>query len=87
MKMMHEHIDFPGLSAIKAKKREEPGFSYPWHFHSEFELLFVEEGTGISFVADSIQRFKSGDLVLMGSNLPHFWKNDEFSDEDSRFAQ
>ncbi|MCG6189052.1 AraC family transcriptional regulator [Maribellus maritimus] len=74
---MHEHIDFPGRSAIKVKKREEPGFTYPWHFHSEYELLYVIDGTGTSYVADSIQPFNSGDLVLLGSNLPHFWKNDE----------
>ncbi len=85
MKMMHEYIDFPGRLAIKVKKREEPGFTYPWHFHSEFELLYVIEGTGTSFVADSIQRFESGDLVLLGSNLPHFWKNDEsYEEEGSR---
>jgi AraC-like DNA-binding protein/mannose-6-phosphate isomerase-like protein (cupin superfamily) len=82
---MHEHINFPGLSAVKVKRKEEPGFTYPWHFHSEYELLYVLEGTGTSFVADSIQRFSSGDLVLMGSNLPHFWKNDElFEDESNR---
>lgn len=75
--MMHEHIDFPGRSAIKVKRREETAFTYPWHFHNEYELLYVIEGTGTSFVADSIQQFESGDLVLMGSNLPHFWKNDE----------
>ncbi len=77
MRMMHEHIDFPGRSAIKVKRREEPGFTYPWHFHSEYELLYVIEGTGKSFVADSIRQFGSGDLVLLGSNLPHFWKHDE----------
>ncbi|MBN1985722.1 MAG: AraC family transcriptional regulator [Prolixibacteraceae bacterium] len=75
--MMHEYIDFPGLSAIKVKRREEPAFTYPWHFHTEYELLYVMEGTGTSFVADSIQPFESGDLVLLGSNLPHFWKNDQ----------
>ncbi len=76
MKMMHEQIDFPGRSAIKVKKREETGFTYPWHFHNECELLYVIEGNGTSYVADSIQPFESGDLVLLGSNLPHFWKNE-----------
>jgi hypothetical protein len=74
---MHEQVDFPGRSAIKIKLREMPRFTYPWHFHSEFELLYVIEGTGTSFVADSIEKFEAGDLVLMGSNLPHFWRSDE----------
>lgn len=77
MKIMHEHIDFPGRSAVKVKLQEKPHFTYPWHFHSEYELLYVLEGFGNSFVADNIEAFQSGDLVLMGSNLPHFWKSDE----------
>lgn len=77
MKIMHEHIDFPGLSPVKVKLREMPHFTYPWHFHPEFEILYVMEGTGTSFVADSIEAFESGDLALIGSNLPHFWRSDE----------
>lgn len=75
--MMHEQVDFPGCSAIKVKWREMPHFTYPWHFHSEYELLYVLEGHGTSFVADNIEQFQAGDLVLMGSNLPHFWRSDE----------
>ncbi len=74
---MHEHIDFPGRSAVKVKLREMPHFTFPWHFHPEFELLYVIDGSGTSFVADSIQEFQSGDLALIGSNLPHFWRSDE----------
>lgn len=74
---MHESIDFPGRLAIKVKWREMPHFTYPWHFHNEYELLYVIDGFGTSYVADSIEPFQSGDLALMGSNLPHFWKSDE----------
>lgn len=77
MKIMHEHVDFPGRSTIKIKWREMPHFTYPWHFHSEFELLYVLEGFGTSFVADSIEKFQAGDMVLLGTNLPHFWHSDE----------
>lgn len=74
---MHEQVDFPGRSAIKVKWREMPHFTYPWHFHSEYELLYVLDGFGTSFVADNIEQFQSGDLAFMGSNLPHFWRSDE----------
>ena len=77
MKIMHEQIDFPGRSAVKVKLREMPHFTYPWHFHAEYELLYVIRGSGTSFVANSIEEFNSGDLALIGSNLPHFWRSDE----------
>jgi AraC-like DNA-binding protein len=77
MKIMHEQINFPGRSIVKVKLREMPHFTYPWHFHSEYEILYVIDGFGRSFVADNIEEFQSGDLVLLGSNLPHFWRSDE----------
>ncbi|MDX1283746.1 MAG: AraC family ligand binding domain-containing protein, partial [Draconibacterium sp.] len=76
-KIMHEQIDFPGRSSVKVKFREMPHFTYPWHFHPEYEILYVIDGFGTSFVADNIEDFTSNDLVILGSNLPHFWKSDE----------
>ncbi|MFW6290396.1 MAG: AraC family transcriptional regulator [Mariniphaga sp.] len=77
MKAMQEHIDFPLRSAVKVKWQRKPRFTYPWHFHSEIEILYVIDGTGTSYVADNIESFESGDLALLGSNLPHFWRSDE----------
>ena len=77
MKLMHEKIDFPGLSPVKVKVREMPYFTYPWHFHDEYEILYVVDGFGTRFIADNIEQFHSGDLVLIGSNVPHFWRSDD----------
>lgn len=74
---MQEHIDFPLRTAVKVKWRKMPHFTYPWHFHNEYEILYVIEGTGTSFVADNVEQFESGDLAMLGSNLPHFWRSDE----------
>ncbi len=89
MKLMHEQIDFPGRSTVKVKWQEKPHFTYPWHFHSEYEILYVIEGHGTSFVADNIEEFTGGDLVLVGSNLPHFWKSDEsyFEEKNTKTAR
>jgi len=44
-----------------------------WHYHNNYEISFITEGTGKRIVADSIEEFQPGDLVFIGSNLPHVW--------------
>ncbi len=87
MKIMHEQLSFNNSSSFKIKWDDFPHFTFPWHFHSEFEIVYVIESFGKRFIADHIGQFKAGDLVLLGSNLPHFWKNDElFYKNDPRYG-
>lgn len=58
------------------KVLEDPYFDPNWHFHPEYQLFIVLEGTGTRFVGDNIERFKPGDLVFTGPNLPHLWRSD-----------
>ena len=44
-----------------------------WHYHRAMELTFIEHGAGTRFVADRVEMFHAGDLVLIGSNVPHYW--------------
>jgi len=48
-----------------------------WHYHDNFEISFITEGSGKRIVADSIEEFQPGDLVFMGRNLPHVWIADK----------
>lgn len=71
------------------KVSKEPGHSFSvrrdlvpyinnkWHFHSEVELIHFKQGSGTQFVGDNMKRFKSGDVVLVGANLPHYWRFDD----------
>jgi AraC-like DNA-binding protein len=54
-----------------------PYFYNHWHYHPELELIHILKGSGTQFLGDSIRRFKPGDMILVGSNLPHMWRNDE----------
>ena len=51
-------------------------FPCPWHYHPEFELVLVNKSTGRRMVGDHIGYFGEGDLVFMGSRLPHVWVNE-----------
>ena len=42
-----------------------------WHYHPEYELVFVEAFTGIRHVGQHISTFMESDLVLIGPNVPH----------------
>ena len=42
-----------------------------WHFHPEYELVYIGGCDGHRRVGNHISRFVGGDLVLIGSNIPH----------------
>ena len=48
-----------------------------WHYHNNFEISFITEGSGKRIVADSIEEFQPGDLAFIGPNLPHVWIADK----------
>ncbi|WP_420401218.1 AraC family transcriptional regulator [Flagellimonas sp.] len=42
-----------------------------WHFHPEYELVYIEGASATRHVGDSISNFEESDLVFIGSNIPH----------------
>jgi AraC-like DNA-binding protein len=54
-----------------------PHVNNRWHYHKEVELIHFKRGEGTQFIGDNIKRFKAGDVVLVGSNLPHYWRFDD----------
>jgi len=77
------------LQSFVSHHAQVPHLYSQWHYHKEIELLYVIRSTGTRFVGDSIQPFFDGDMVLVGSNVPHFWQNDEefFQGKSDLFAE
>ena len=46
------------------------------HQHEEIQLCAIIQGEGSLVVGDSINEYKSGDILIIGSNLPHVFKSD-----------
>lgn len=42
-----------------------------WHFHPEYELVYIEGANATRHVGNHISSFAESDLVLIGSNIPH----------------
>jgi AraC-like DNA-binding protein len=47
-----------------------------WHFHPELQLCHVSSGEGQRLIGDQLCPIETGEVVLLGSNLPHVWKYD-----------
>lgn len=71
-----EKIPFQTMSSIAVKKEVTPYMDYPWHYHPEFEIIYVERSYGIRLMGSHIGNFRDGDLMFISPNLPHVWRND-----------
>lgn len=74
---MNERLPISESLPLRARFYDYPCFTYPWHFHSEYEIIYIKESTGTRFVGSNNGKYASGDVMLIGSNLPHYMKSDE----------
>ncbi|MEN0006220.1 MAG: AraC family transcriptional regulator [Bacteroidota bacterium] len=52
-----------------------------WHFHPEYEIVFISNGRGKRHIGDHISYFDDGDLIFLGPDLPHFGFTQELFEE------
>ena len=64
-----------GSASLLAFERVDMEFPFYWHYHPEFELTLIVDSQGQRLVGDGIGDYGPGDLVLLGSNLPHSWRS------------
>lgn len=75
MRAVFEKIESDTESSFAVLEIDQESFDAPWHFHPECELTFIQQGAGDRFVGDSMEPFGNGDLVLLGADLPHYWRS------------
>ncbi|MHA4806897.1 AraC family transcriptional regulator [Flavitalea flava] len=76
MKPILEHLPKADDESFVVRDFTYNYYPTPWHFHPEYEIVLVTESTGRRFIGDNISSFRAGNLALIGSNLPHLYRND-----------
>ena len=68
-------IDSISSGIFQVNKVDERNFYPLWHFHPQCEIMIIEEGAGTLYFGDGIDHFKSGDVFILGSSIPHLLRN------------
>jgi len=71
MKTELEHITPPQGSSISLMINPDLSDFFFWHFHPEYELVFIQGANGNRHVGNHISKFEGSDLVFIGSYIPH----------------
>ncbi len=71
MKIQLEQIGIDKSNSFRLMHDPKLNDLFYWHFHPEYELVYIEGSEGTRHVGDHISTFYHSDLVLIGSNIPH----------------
>lgn len=87
--MKPQLLKVPSVPAYSFSVRQDlvPNLNNRWHYHPEIELIHFHRGAGTQFVGDSIKRFAADDIVLVGANVPHYWRDDDEDIHNSKIQQ
>ncbi len=61
------------------RRDKKPTF---WHYHPEIELVYVNGGCGKRQIGSHISYYRNGDLILIGSHLPHCSFTDSLTEHE-----
>lgn len=76
-------VNYPASNTINVVEHRRHYFINSFHYHPELEFTLITKSKGMRFLGDTIEPFSEGDLVLIGSNIPHCWRNDASSLTDT----
>lgn len=70
-KILNERLQISNSNPLKTRFYKYQSFTYPWHFHSEYEIIYIEKGHGQCIIGDNIMEYADDTLIIFGSELPH----------------
>ncbi len=77
MKALPFKIPKAEQSSIHLQIDREMYFYDTLHQHPEVQLTFIESSSGTLIHGDYLGQFSAGDIYLVGSNVPHVFRNDD----------
>lgn len=90
MKLLKTEITPLVNELVYIEKRVQTYFNSPFlslqsiHAHPELQLTYIQKGFGKRIIGNTVEPFEAGDMVLVGSNIPHIWiSNPAFYEKNS----
>lgn len=83
MKVLPFKIPKPKNEALVYQIDREQVFYDQLHQHGEIQISYVEKGKGTLIVGDSLNEYKMGDILVIGSFIPHVFRSDTKVKEES----
>jgi AraC-like DNA-binding protein len=68
----------PKTQAVSLIFQEDREFIFydKLHQHAEIQISYIQQGDGSVLVGDAITTYETGDIIVLGSNLPHVFRSD-----------
>jgi AraC-like DNA-binding protein len=70
MKLIFENIRPDADSSFRIFSPQLNDFFF-WHYHPEYEIVYIEGANGTRHIGEHIARFEQSDLVFIGPYIPH----------------
>lgn len=77
MKPVRFIIPKTGTNSFRVQIDEQAHFYDSVHFHPEHQITHILKGEGTCLIGNHVERFKPGDVFMVGKNVPHVFKSDQ----------
>ncbi len=66
------HPAFGSSFSVRKYDQKDSFTESVWHFHSEYELIYISGGSGTRHIMSHISDYEEGELLFLGPDIPHF---------------